>query len=185
MATAISPIKLGGLARMLVQEKLLSDDEANAIQTSANTQQIPFVKQLIINKKLSALQVAETASNAFGFPLFDLNALNIDYLPSKGIDAKLMQSSHVMALQARGNTLYIALSDPTNLHVLDDVKFQTGMTLSPVVVEDDKLAKWIEIIAEASDTSMSSTAVDDDFNLDMESEDQSQEETQSIEIDDA
>jgi type IV pilus assembly protein PilB len=185
MATAISPIKLGGLARMLVQEKLLSDDEANAIQSSANTQQIPFVKQLISSKKLSALQVAETAANAFGFPIFDLDALNSDYLPPKGIDVKLMQSSHVMALQGRGNTLFVALSDPTNLHVLDDVKFQTGMTLSPVVVEDDKLARWIAKIVEASDTSMSSIDVDEDFNLDLEGDDQAQEETQSVEIDDA
>ncbi|MDZ4099903.1 MAG: type IV-A pilus assembly ATPase PilB, partial [Methylophilaceae bacterium] len=111
MAIAISPIKLGGLARMLVQEKLLTDDEANAIQASANTQQAPFVRQLISSKKLSALQVAEAASTAFGFPLFDLDALNIDYLPSKGIDSKLMQSSQVMALQGRGNTLFVALSD--------------------------------------------------------------------------
>ncbi len=170
---------------MLVQEKLLSDDEANAIQSSANTQKIPFVKQLISSKKLSALQVAEAASNAFGFPLFDLNALNADYLPAKGIDAKLMQTSHVMALQGRGNTLFVALSDPTNLHVLDDVKFQTGMTLSPVVVEDDKLGKWIEKIAEASDTSLSSISVDEDFNLEMEGDDQGQEEAQTLEIDDA
>src|SRR5690606_10519682 len=158
MATAISPIKLGGLARMLVQEKLLSDEEANAIQASANAQQIPFVKQLISSKKLSALRVAETAANAFGFPMLDLDALNADYLPPKGIDPKLMQSSRVMALQGRGNTLFVALSDPTNLHVLDDVKFQTGMTLSPVVVEDDKLSKWIDKIIEASDTSLSSIA---------------------------
>jgi type IV pilus assembly protein PilB len=170
---------------MLVQEKLLSDEEANAIQASANTQQIPFVKQLISSKKLTALRVAETAANAFGFPIFDLDALNADYLPAKGIDPKLMQSSRVMALQGRGNTLFVALSDPTNLHVLDDVKFQTGMTLSPVVVEDDKLSKWIDKIVEASDTSLSSIAVDDDFNLDMEGDEQAPEETQSIEIDDA
>ena len=170
---------------MLVQEKLLTDDEANAIQASANTQQTPFVRQLISSKKLTALQVAEAASNAFGFPLFNLDALNIDYLPSKGIDAKLMQSSQVMALQGRGNTLFVALSDPTNLHVLDDVKFQTGMTLSPVVVEDDKLSKWIDKIIAASDTSLSSMDVDEDFNLDIEGDDQGQEETQSVEIDDA
>ncbi len=186
MATATLPSKLGGLARMLVQDKLLSEDEAMAIQTSANTQRVPFISQLVSSKKLAAMKVAETAANAFGFPLFDLNSLNADYLPAKGIDAKLMQSSRVMALQSRGNTLFVALSDPTNLHALDDVQFQAGMTLSPVVVEDDKLGKWIDKIVEASDTSMQSIAVDDDFNLDMEGEEQAQEaDTQTLEIDDA
>jgi type IV pilus assembly protein PilB len=184
MATATAPNKLGGLARMLVQEKLLTDDEAHAIQSSANMQQIPFVKQLVSSKKLTASKIAEAASNAFGFPLFDLNALDPDYLPSKTIDAKLMQSSHVMALQGRGNTLFVALSDPTNLHVLDDVKFQTGMTLSPVVVEDDKLAKWIEKIVAASDTSLNISG-DDDFNLEMGEDEPQQEEAQTLDIDDA
>jgi type IV pilus assembly protein PilB len=185
MATATLPSKLGGLARMLVQDKLLSEDEATAIQASAVSQQLPFISQLISSKKLSALKVAETASNAFGFPLFNLDSLNSDYLPSKGIEAKLMRSGRVMALQSRGNTLFVALSDPTNLHALDDVQFQAGMTLSPVVVEDDKLGKWIEKIAEASDTSMQSIAVDEDFNLDMEGDSADQEEVQTLEIDDA
>lgn len=184
MATAISPTKLGGLARMLVQERLLTDDEASAIQSSANAAQTPFVKQLISSKKLSSAQVASAASNAFGFPLFDLNALNPDYLPAKGVDVKLMQSSHVMALQGRGNTLFVALSDPTNLHVLDDVKFQTGMTLSPVIVEDDKLAKWIDKIVAASDTSLN-IGGDDEFDLEMGDDEPKQEESQSLDIDDA
>lgn len=185
MATATSSINLGGLARMLVQENLLTEEEANAIQSAANTQQTPFVKQLVSSKKLSALRIAETAANSFGFPLFDLDALDADYLPANIIDPKLMQASHVLALQSRGNTLFIALSDPTNLHALDDVKFQTGMTLSPVVVEEDKLSKWIDKVIEASDTSLNSIAVDDDFNLDMEGEENTQEEAPSIEIDDA
>lgn len=186
MVAATLPSKLGGLGRMLVQAKLLSEDEANAIQSLANSQRLPFVSQLISNKKISAMQVAETAANAFGFPLFDLDSLNADYLPAKGIDAKLMQNSRVMALQSRGNTLFVAISDPTNIHALDDVQFQAGMALSPVVVEDDKLGRWIDKIVQAADTSMQSLAVDNDFNLDMEGEEKPEEaETSAVEIDDA
>ncbi|MEO8418425.1 MAG: type IV-A pilus assembly ATPase PilB [Methylophilaceae bacterium] len=186
MTVASLPTKLSGLARMLVQEKLLSENEAAAIQTLAINQQSPLVSQLVLSKKITASKIAETAAIAFGFPLFDLNSLNADYLPTKGIDIKLMQSSRVMALQSRGNTLFVALSDPTNLHALDDVQFQVGMALSPVVVEDDKLSHWINKIAEAADTSMQSLSVDDDFNLDIEGENQAQEaEAPALEIDDA
>ncbi|HEY8119091.1 MAG TPA: type IV-A pilus assembly ATPase PilB [Methylophilaceae bacterium] len=186
MVAATLPSKLGGLARMLVQGKLLSEDEANAVQSLANSQRLPFVSQLIASKKISAMQVAETAASAFGFPLFDLDALNIDYLPAKGIDVKLMQSSRVMALQSRGNTLFVAISDPTNIHALDDVQFQAGMALSPVVVEEDKLSRWIDKIVQASDTSMQSLSVDDDFNLDMEGDEKPEEnEAATLEIDDA
>lgn len=171
---------------MLVQEKLLTSEEAAAIQSAANTQHVPFVRQLVASRKLTALQLAEAASNTFGFPLFDLNALSTDYLPAKGIDPKLMQSNQVMALQSRGNTLFVALSDPTNLNILDIVKFQTGMTLSPVVVEDDKLSKWIEQVVSSSDTSLDSMTSDgEEFDLELEGDNQTEEETSSVEIDDA
>jgi len=168
MAATDTPIKLGGLARTLVQEKLLTVEEAEVIQKQANTLNVPFVSQIASSKKLTALKVAEAASAAFGFPLLDLNTVNPDYLP-KAIDVKLLQSYRVLGLQQRGNTLFVALSDPTNLHALDDVQFQTGMTLSPVVVEDDKLGRMIEKVIEQSDTSLKSLSVDDDIDLDIQS----------------
>ncbi len=186
MATAANTSKLGGLARMLMQEQLLSEVEAEAIQAQATTENIPFVSKLVQSRKLSALQVAETAAHAFGFPLLDLNAINFDYLPQKAIDLKLVQNSRVMALQTRGNVLFVALSDPTNLHALDTIQFQAGMTLSPVVVEDDKLGKWIDKVVEAGDTSMKSLNVDEDIDLDIQSDEESSAtEVQSTEIDDA
>jgi len=172
---------------MLVQGNLLTEAEADAIQSQATTQKIPFVSQLIQSKKLSALQIAETASSAFGFPLLNLDTINSDYLPAKAIDTKLMQNSRVLALQSRGNTLFVALSDPTNLHALDTVQFQVGMALSPVVVEDDKLGKWIEKISAASDTSLKSLGGgDDDINLEFQNEEEVEADSAATsEIDDA
>jgi type IV pilus assembly protein PilB len=184
MANATPSIKLSGLARTLIQEKLLSEDEANAIQAQANTVKSPFITQLILSKKLNAQVIAETSAKAFGFPYFNLDAFNPDYLPAKKIDEKLMQSNRVLALQVRNNILYVAISDPTNLHALDSVQFQMGMALSPVVVEDDKLSRWIDKIVEASDTSMRSLNLDDDYDLGGD-ESQPQEEVQTQEVDDA
>jgi len=170
---------------MLVQEKLLSENEAESIQTQANTQSVPFVTQLVQSRKLSAIEIAQSAATAFGFPLLDLNSVNPDYLPQKAIDAKLMQNYRVMALQSRGNTLFIALSDPTNLHALDDVQFQVGMALSPVVVEDDKLGKWINKVVDDSDTTLKSLGTGDDIDLDFENDEKAAEPEQTTEIDDA
>jgi len=187
MVAATVPTKLGGLARMLVHSNLITNAEADAVQAQAATLKIPFVTQLVQSKKLSALQVAETASSAFGFPLLDLNTLNIDYLPTKAIDSKLMQNSRVLALQSRGNTLFVALSDPTNLHALDTVQFQVGMALSPVVVEDDKLGRWIDKVTEASDAtaSMKSLGTGDDLDLDFQGAEEVADAPMASEIDDA
>ncbi len=184
MAAIATSIKLNGLARLLVQENLLSEADANNIQSQANIAKTPFITNVIASKKVSAEKIAEMTSKSFGFPYFNLDVFNSDYLPAKSIDLKLMQSNRVIALKSQNNVLFVAISDPTNLHALDSVQFQMGMTLSPVVVEDDKLGKWIDKIVEAKDTSMSSLDVDGDFDLDMSSgEEETVTDTQ--EVDDA
>jgi type IV pilus assembly protein PilB len=185
MATVISQTKLSGLARTLIQEKLLSEDEAKAIEEQARNSKTPFISQAIQSKKLNPLTIAETAAKAFGFPYLNLDAFNLDYLPPKKIDAKLMQSNRVLALHSRNNLLFVAVSDPTNIHALDSVQFQMGMNVSPVVVEDDKLGRMIEKIIASSDKSLKSLEVDDgDFGFGDDSS-QIEEAPVDSEVDDA
>ncbi len=185
MAATATTTKLSGIARMLVQEGLLTEEEANALQTQANTMRAPFISQAINSKKIAADKIADTASKAFGFPYFNLDALNPDYLPAKSIDVKLMQTHRVMAMQSRNNILFVAISDPTNLHALDSVQFQMGMTLSPVIVEDDKLGRMIDKIVESKDTTLKSLDTGDDFDLDLGADATEEEADVSQEVDDA
>ncbi len=185
MAANATTIKLSGLARMLVQEKLLSETEASLAQAQANTSRVPFITQIIAGKRITAEKIAEVSSHAFGFPYFNLDAFNPEYLPAKSIDVKLMQTNRVIALHNRNNVLFVGISDPTNLHSLDSVQFQMGMTLSPVVVEDDKLGRWIDKVVESKDTSMKSLDMDGDFDLDMGGEELAQEAENTQEVDDA
>lgn len=185
MAATATSIKLSGLARLLVQENLLSEADANTIQSQANIAKTPFISNVIASKKISAEKIAEVSSKSFGFPYFNLDVFNADYLPAKSIDLKLMQSNRVVALKSQNNVLFVAISDPTNLHALDSVQFQMGMTLSPVVVEDDKLGKWIDKIVESKDTSMSSLDMDGDFDLDMSSGEEEATADNTQEVDDA
>ncbi len=183
MATAHTS-QLSGLARKLVQEKLLSEDEAASIQTQANIQRVPFVTQAILSKKVKAEQIAETAARSFGFPYLNLDAFNIDFLPKKHIDVKLMQSNRVLALYSKNNITFVAISDPTNLHALDNVQFQMGMAISPVVVEDTKLGKLIDKVIESQDVSMKSLDSGDDIELDFGGGEEEAEVT-TAEVDDA
>ena len=185
MAATATSIKLSGLARMLVQENLLSEAEAVTIQTQANIAKSPFITNVIASRKVSAEKIAETSSKSFGFPYFNLDVFNADYLPAKSIDLKLMQANRVIALKSQNNILFVAISDPTNLHALDSVQFQMGMTLSPVVVEDDKLGKWIDKIVESKDTAMTSLDVDGDFDLEMGSGEEEAAADNTQEVDDA
>ncbi len=163
------------------------DADADAIQAQAAAVKSSFVSQLLQSNKLNALQVAEFASQNFGFPLLDLSTVDAEHLPKGVLDASIVQSRRIIALHQRGTHLFIATSDPTNLQTLNDVRFQTNHTVEQVVVEDNKLGKLIEKFVESSDTSMKSLDVEDIGDLEFTDDETlaKQDESASAEIDDA
>ncbi len=148
MAAAAS--SFSALGRALVQQGRLVQADANAIQAEASKAGLSFIQQLVTSKKLSAKDVSLFAAQTFGYPLLDLNSVDVDHLPLNIIDAKIVANHRVIALGKRGNRVFVAMSDPSNEQVLQEVKFATGMTTEPIVVEDDKLSA---IVRKLTDTS--------------------------------
>jgi len=176
-----TPTKLVGLARILVQNQLITESQAIETSIQAAGLNVAFISQLVQSKRLKPIIIAETAAHAFGFPILDLNALPTDFIPSRNIDAELMLGQRIMPLMARGNTLFVALSDPTEAtKSLDEIKFQLGMSISVVLVEDDKLGKWIDKLTNGNEASMQSLLDDADGINETSSSEQ-----KSIDVDDA
>ena len=61
----------------------------------------------------------------------------------------------VLPLHKRGNRLFVAVSDPANLQVLDEVRFRTNLVVDAVVVEDDKLSQTIAKVSETTGQKLS------------------------------
>jgi len=186
MAAVTNTNNLTGLARAMVNHGWLSEGDAEGVWKRASQSGDSFVTELIKGRRFKSDQIAEFAATSFGFPYMDLNAMDHESLPQGLLDPKLVQKRRVVALYQRGNKLYVATSDPTHLQALDEVKFQTGQTIEPVVVEDDKLGKLIEKAGEANDNTMAVLNAED-LNLDFADEESAaaQQETSGIEIDDA
>ena len=149
------------LGRALVQQGKLIQGDANAIQAEAKKVGVTFIEQLAASKKLTPKEIALFAAQTFGVPLLDLSAVDPDQLPTTLIDSKLVGSKRVLPLQKRGNRLFVALSDPTNEQLLSELKFATGSTLEPVVVEEDKLALLIKRFGESSAKALDQLMGDD------------------------
>ena len=147
---AAAPTSFSGLGRALVQQGRLVQADATAIQMEATKEGLSFVQKLVQTKKLSAKEVSLFAAQTFGYPLLDLNAVDVDQLPLSLIDAKLVTNHRVVALGKRGNRVFVGMSDPSNEQVLQEVKFATGLNMEPVVVEDDKLEKIVKKLTDSS-----------------------------------
>ena len=149
------------LCRALVQQGKLVQGDANAIQAEAKKVGVTFIEQLTASKKLTPREIALFAAQTFGVPLLDLSAVDADQLPTTLIDSKLVASKRVLPLQKRGNRLFVGISDPTNEQLLSELKFATGSTLEPVVVEEDKLALLIKRFGESSAKALDQLMGDD------------------------
>jgi type IV pilus assembly protein PilB len=160
---AAAPSHFNALGRALVQQGKLVQADATAIQMEAGKAGISFVQQLVSSKKLSARDVSQFAANTFGYPLLDLNSVDVEALPLNLIDSKLVMNHRVLALGKRGNRVFVAMSDPSNEVALQEVKFATGLNLEPVVVEDDKLDRIVKKLTDSSGKALEMASEDVDL----------------------
>ena len=73
MATHEITRNISGLARALAQQGLMTEQDAETLQSQAQSAGVSFVEQVLAAKRMSALQLAVFASRAFGVPLFASN----------------------------------------------------------------------------------------------------------------
>jgi type IV pilus assembly protein PilB len=182
---ASQPTHFSALGRALVQQGRLVQADANAIQAEAAKAGLSFVQQLVQAKKLSAKEVSQFAAQTFGYPLLDLNAVDFDQLPLNLIDSKIVSNHRVIALGKRGNRVFVAMSDPSNEQVLQEVKFATGMTMEPVVVEDDKLNVLVRKLTDSSAKSLEQATEDVDLSGMEMTDGEAQPDVATEDIDDA
>ncbi len=186
MATTNVKVNLSGLARKLIRDGLLTEENAAKATVGALKDKQPFVSYLVEKQMIAPLALAMAASQEFGVPIFDLNALDLDDAVTKLVEEKLVRAHHALPLFKRGNRLFVAVSDPTNLVALDEIRFHVSAHTEAVLVEEDKLTRLIEKAMDAHDTSMSDLGDSSLDDLDITSEDEDKQDTANdSEIDDA
>jgi type IV pilus assembly protein PilB len=158
---------LGGLPQRLVQDGVVEEATMLEALNAARERKMGIVTQLVTSGAAKARDIALAASNEFGVPLFDLDAVALDLETVRLVSDKLLAKHRVLPLFRRGKRLFLAVADPTNLHAIDEIKFQTSLGIEAIVVEDDKLQKAIDKAIEQVDSQMS--ALTDDEGMDLES----------------
>ena len=140
-------LALHGLPKRLVDDQLIAATVIEEASASAKTDKISLVQYLCDKHLLSSHQIGESASKEFGIPLYALDQHNPDYFPRDIVDSKLLKKHQVMPLVQRGKRLFVAIADPTDHRALNDIQFQTGMSVEPVLALyssiTEALEKWM------------------------------------------
>ncbi|MDO9168375.1 MAG: type IV-A pilus assembly ATPase PilB [Methylobacter sp.] len=186
MNTALTDLQFSGLIRRLIEKELLTANDARTHNQEAQKKQVSLIRYLVSNKLIDSKVIAFQASIEFGMPFFDLNAIDFRKLPVTLVGEKLIRKCHALPLFTRGKTLFVAISDPSDFHALDDIKFHSRLNPEAVLVEEDKLVKTIEAALEAADTSMTDMLDEDLDNLNISGSEEDVAKTEvNSDIDDA
>src|SRR5258706_5832294 len=165
LAANASRTGLGGLPQRLVQDGVVNETGMYAALSAASIRKSSFVTQLIAAGTAGAREIAATAAAEYGVPFMDLDALVIDLETVRAVSEKLLQKHRVLPMYRRGKRLYLGVNDPTNVYAIDEIKFQSGLAIEAIVVEDDKLQRILSKALEQSDTSMGSLAEEEGVDL--------------------
>ncbi len=161
---------VSGLARALAQANLVTGPQIEAAQKKSQIEKSTFLDALIQSGAINTRDLASFCSETFGYPQLDLNLIDEAQLPEKVIDVKMMQSNRVLALSKKGNKVAVAISDPTNSTAIDQIKFQTGLSVDIIIVQHDVLTKLIDKLSKTSEQSITDLA-SDDYELEFSEED--------------
>ena len=168
-----------------MQAGYVSASQAEALNKKAVSEKSLFIDTLLQSGHIEKRELALFCSETYGYPALDLSALDIAALPEKIIDAKLMLGQRVIVLAKRGNKVTVAISDPTNTQALDQIKFQTGLIVEPVIVQHDALLQLLEQFGQNAEQSLSDLIGDDlDINF-LEDDTAAATEAVGTEVDDA
>jgi type IV pilus assembly protein PilB len=166
-------MNLNGLARSLAQAGLIEAEKAQQAMEIAKNEKASFITVAIAKGYADPLKVATFASTEFGLPILDLAAFDTELLAKDIVSNELVEKHRILPLLKRGNRLFIAQSDPSNITAIDEIKFNTGMNVEPVLVEENKLAALVEKFLSSEESNFDDFD-DEDLDVDIENPEDAQ-----------
>ncbi|WP_282109360.1 type IV-A pilus assembly ATPase PilB [Shewanella algicola] len=151
-----------GLSTLFIRKGVLSEEQlSNAISESRKSKR-SLVSTLVHSKALSSREIAEMCYEEYGTPMLDIAEFDIASIPEDILNKKLIEKHKCLPLFKRGNRIYIATSDPTNITALEDFQFSLGLHAEAILVEDDKLLKILEKVIEEDISGLDLSGADEE-----------------------
>ena len=125
--------KAKSVTHLLIEDGLVSQEQLlSALEQKKQTGK-SLARTLIEMGIVSEAKLTEVLAQHLGLEFVDLATYRVDLTAVALLDEKMAQRHLTIPLAFDGDTLIIAMADPTNIFALDDVKMSTGHQVMPVV----------------------------------------------------
>ncbi len=133
-----------GLGELLVKENLIDIKQLEAAKKVQKNGGGRLSSSLVKLGYISEGQLAEFLSKQYQIPSIDLSNFEIDADAIKLVPRKMCDKHIVIPVSKAGDTIVIAMSDPSNIYVLDDLAHVTRCKVKPVVASENAILKAID-----------------------------------------
>jgi type IV pilus assembly protein PilB len=140
-----------GLITKEMLEKALQEQKQNGTRVGYNLVKLGFIQEIELTK---------TLARQYKMPAVDLSKFEVDPKVAKLVPADLATKNLVLPLKREGRTLTVAMADPTNFAVIDDLKFITRYDIFPVIAGEFTIRNVLDKLYESSDVQMSALLED-------------------------
>jgi type IV pilus assembly protein PilB len=132
-------------------EKALQEQKQNGTRVGYNLVKLGFIQEIELTKILA---------RQYKMPAVDLSKFEVDPKIAKLVPADLAMKNLVLPLKREGRTLTVAMADPTNFAVIDDLKFITRYDIFPVIAGEFTIRNVLDKMYESADVQMSALLSD-------------------------
>ncbi len=132
------------IGELLLKEKLISPEQLQQALTQQKANGGKLGYNLVKMGFVKDEQITALLSKQYGVPAINLAQFKIDLTIVKLVPTETARKYQIIPLSRSGSTLTIAMTDPTNVFAMDDIKFMTGYTVEPVVASEVAITDAIE-----------------------------------------
>src|SRR5512138_3622581 len=134
----------GRLGELLVRENLISVQQLRKAQEEQQKSGARIGTALIKVGAIEESKLTDFLSKQYGVPAINLKDFDIDPEIIKLVPKEVAEKHLVIPVNRAGASLIIAMSDPSNIFAIDDIKFSTGYGVEVVVASEQSIKEAID-----------------------------------------
>jgi type IV pilus assembly protein PilB len=132
------------IGELLVRENLISTDQLREAQKDQRSTGKRLAYSLTKLGILQETELTDFLAKQYGVPSITLEDFEIDPAVISLVPREVASKHVLIPVQQAGNSLIVAMADPSNIYAVDDIKFMTGLHIEPVVSTDAAIEAAIE-----------------------------------------
>ncbi len=140
------------LGEILLKEKLLNTEQLKSAEDYQKKNDVTMGTAIVNLGLLSEEEMAQALSRQLGYPYINLDQFEVYPDVISLIPVEIAQKYLIMPIHRIRSFLTLAMVDPTDLEVIEDVRFRTGLSIQPVIASESGIANAIKKYYGSSDS---------------------------------